>query len=83
MKPLSKFNHTFSVTQFSYRPISNEGLFEFGSWITNENWPALKGNTDINVKVSYFQNLTKTKFLESFPEKKIKSCSNDKPYITS
>ena len=50
MKPFSRFNHTFSVTQFSYRPISNEGLFELGTWITNENWRALKGNNDITVK---------------------------------
>ena len=83
MKPLSKFNHTFSVTQFSFRPISNIGLFEFGSWITNENWPALMGNNDIDVKVSYFRNLIKTKYLEPFSEKKVKSCSNDIPYITS
>ena len=83
MKPLSRFNHTFFVTQFSYRPISNEGLFEFGSWITNEDWPALKGNNGINVKVSYFQNLIKTKYLESSPEKKVKLFSNDKSYITS
>ena len=70
MKPLSKFNHTFSVTQFTYRPISNEDIFEFESLITYENWPALKGNNDINVKVSYFQNLIKTKYLEFFLRKK-------------
>ena len=83
VKPLSSFNHSFSVTQFSYRPISNEGLFEFGSWITNESWPGLKGNNDINVKLCYFQNLIKTKYLESFLEKEVKSCSNDKSYITN
>ena len=42
----------------------------------------LKGNNDVNIKVSYFQYLIKTKDAESFPEKKVESCSNEKPYIT-
>jgi len=83
MKALSKFSHIFSVPQFSYRPISNEDLFEFGSWITNKNWPVLKGNNDTSVKVSYLQNLVKSKYIKPFLEKKVKSCSNDNPYITS
>ena len=60
-----------------------KAFFAFGSWITNENWPTLKGNNDIKVRLSYFQNLIKAKYLESFPENKVKSCPNDKSYITS
>ena len=35
------------------------------------------------LKVSHFQNLIITKYSESFPEKKVKLCSNDKLHITS
>jgi len=37
----------------------------------------------MTLMLSYFQNPIKTKYLESFPEKKVKSFSNDKLYIIS
>jgi len=73
----------FYVIEFSYCQISNNVLFGFEFWITNENWVALKKNKEINVKVHYFQNLIKTKYIDSFHEKKVKSYFNDIPYITS
>ena len=54
LKLLSGFNQTFSVTEFSCLPISNDGLSDLGSWITSEKWLTLIENNDVDDKVTGF-----------------------------
>ena len=82
LSPLAKVKQSFSITETAYRPLTDSGLFNFGSWITTENWSTVYQTNDVDYMALSLQNLLRSNYEFHFPEKKFKTCSTDKPYVT-
>ena len=83
LSPLATVKHSFTITETVFRPLIDSGLYNFGSWITSENWSPVYQTNDVDFKALSLQNLWRSNYEAHFPVKKIKICSTDKPYITA
>ena len=81
LSPSSNFNHSFSITYGSYRPLQNSGLLSFGMWLNTEDWSDVYSLKNIDEKMALFHKKLIDKYQICFPEKKFKNCSSDKPFI--
>ena len=59
------------------------GLEKFSHWIENHDWNEFYTIADVNEKVERFQELLQEKYLSCFPEKSLKVCTEDKPWISA
>ena len=64
------------------RPLRQSGIESFGRWIVAKSWKEIYQCDDINRKVEIFQNTLMDQYLKCFPEKVLKVCDNDAPWIT-
>ena len=55
LKPLLVLRTNYSVSEFLYRPITSQALFDFGSWIMSKSWDDVLSCVHLNSKVSFFQ----------------------------
>ena len=64
------------------RPLSQSGIKSFGQWIVAQSWKEIYQCTDVNRKVEIFQNVLFEQYIKCFPEKILKVCDDDVPWIT-
>ena len=65
----------------TYRPLPDDGIREFGRWITSESFSGVGVNLDPTEHAQVLQNLLMGKLDQYCPTKTMRVSSQDKPYI--
>ena len=64
------------------RPLIYSGFQRFSKFIENETWSDIYNVADANQMAEHFQKKLLENYLECFPTKSVKVCTEDKPWIT-
>ena len=84
--PLSSFFTDTPVNTYVtklIRPQPESKIKDFGQWIVKHDWPSLEKDASPTELVSQFEEVMKTNLDKFLPEKIVKICTRDKPYINS
>ena len=68
--PSSAIEHSFTTSIGVCRPLSDTGLFSFGSWLTSESWSDLYNSNNLDDKILIFHKKLIDSYSLCFPEKK-------------
>ena len=82
-KPRSQ--HEFLPRSYNivkYRPLPESGITRYGNWISEMNWNEIYSLKNVDEKTEKFQQILYDKFVDIFPQKSLKICNEDKPWIT-
>jgi hypothetical protein len=74
---------TREYTTRASRPLPDSGVREFGQWITQENWEALRGDLSTSEQAQILKQMTSDQLNKYFPVKECRVSTTDKPWITS
>jgi hypothetical protein len=83
MKPLSsKFpDQVKRYKTIKYRPFPDSAMREIGQWVQAQSWQEIYGLECPNFKAAIFEKMVMEKVNFRFPEKSIRLCENDKPWV--
>ena len=82
--PLSTANPTQQkkYKTVKYRPFTESGVREMGQWVQKQSWSDIYKVSCVNLKTEKFEEMIMEKVNLFFPEKTLRLCEDDKPWMT-
>ena len=78
LSTLATVKHSFTITETVFRPLIDSGLYNFGSWITSENWSPVHQTNDVDFKALSLQRKLR-KAASEYYNSKVKDLYSNKP----
>ena len=66
-----------------FRPLTDTGVQDFGHWLSSNTWSEIYNLKDAHSKAESLQKMLLSQLDISLPEKSLKICTTDKPWINS
>ena len=66
-----------------FRPLTDTGVQDFGRWLSSNTWSEIYNLKDAHSKAESLQKMLLSQLDISLPEKSLKICTTDKPWINS